>query len=369
MSSSHVTYAGLWDINGDGLPDYVQKDPAAPRLLAYFNRGDSFDPTPLALSSKSYLAKMKVETTLPPSPVATRRYELRQLDYDGDGLTDLVRRTGASAYTVHLNRGAGFADVGVVTGGDSHTDDALFAYATDGGVHRMWEIVADVLDLSGDGVDDYVRGAVTRKVPAATVPVLLSRIDNGHGGVVDVSYAPSTRAEVVTRDGLAMPQVVWLTQRVTRRVAGGLDAPTDYAYAQPRYERDLRGRFGFRGFSHVTRTGPGTTVRPVHETTFDYTLDLVGNRSEKKTTKPGPIVETITYTYSANDELLTEAGPTGTTTYTYTLNGETSSKVAPSESVTYSWHFESRLGGAISSVQGTMSFAKRFAEWLRPCCG
>jgi len=91
-------------------------------------------------------------------------------------------------------------------------------------------------------------------------------------------------------------------------------------------------------------------------TIFDYTLDLVGNRSQKKTTKPGPIVEMIDYTYNANDELLTEAGPTGTTTYTYTANGETGSKAAPSESVSYSWDNDSRLVGAVSTVQGTMSF-------------
>jgi len=220
---------------------------------------------------------------------ASRRYELRQLDYDGDGLVDLVKRTSAGSYRVYLNTVGRLLDGGVlVTGAGLHTDDALFSYAQDDGV---WRIKGDVVDVTGDGVADYVKDGVARRVPAATVPVLLSRIDNGHGAVIEVSYAPSTRAEVVQG---AMPSVVWVARRTTVKVAGTPDSVTDHAYAQPRNERDLFGRYGFRGFSHVTETGPGAGARKVVRSSYDYALDYRGLLVEQVVSDTTGLVHEVT---------------------------------------------------------------------------
>jgi RHS repeat-associated protein len=67
---------------------------------------------------------------------------------------------------------------------------------------------------------------------------------------------------------------------------------------------------------------------------ISYTYDPVGNRLMKIDNS-----DTTSYSYDANDRLLTENG----ITYTYDNNGNTLSKSGPAENVSYSYDFQNRL--------------------------
>jgi len=77
---------------------------------------------------------------------------------------------------------------------------------------------------------------------------------------------------------------------------------------------------------------------------ISYTYDPVGNRLTK--TKDGVIT---TYTYDANDRLLTENG----TTYTYDNNGNTLSKTEIAQITPYEYDYENRLTTATINGQAT----------------
>jgi len=79
-----------------------------------------------------------------------------------------------------------------------------------------------------------------------------------------------------------------------------------------------------------------------------YTYDDFGNRLTK-TDSDG----TISYTYDANDRLLSEAGPTSIATYTYDDNGNTLSKTEGVETTLYSYDFENRLVGVNTAAGAT----------------
>jgi len=81
---------------------------------------------------------------------------------------------------------------------------------------------------------------------------------------------------------------------------------------------------------------------------ISYTYDDFGNRLTK-TDASG----TISYTYDANDRMLSEAGPTSIATYTYDDNGNTLSKTEGVDTTFYSYDFENRLVGVNSAAGAT----------------
>ncbi|MFH2046859.1 MAG: RHS repeat-associated core domain-containing protein [Pseudomonadota bacterium] len=84
--------------------------------------------------------------------------------------------------------------------------------------------------------------------------------------------------------------------------------------------------------------------------TIGYTYDDFGNRLTK-TDASG----TISYTYDANDRMLSEAGPTSIATYTYDDNGNTLSKTEGLDTTLYSYDFENRLVG-VNSAAGAIAY-------------
>jgi YD repeat-containing protein len=77
--------------------------------------------------------------------------------------------------------------------------------------------------------------------------------------------------------------------------------------------------------------------------TIDYTYDAVGNRLTRNDSSEG----LTTYTYDANDRLLTEDLAGRIARYNYDANGNTLSRVASATGqVFYHWDFENRLVGA-----------------------
>jgi large repetitive protein len=75
--------------------------------------------------------------------------------------------------------------------------------------------------------------------------------------------------------------------------------------------------------------------------TTSYTYDAVSNRLTKNDSTAG----LTTYSYSANDWLLSEVNGTQTTAYTYDANGNNQTKNEAGNLTTYSWNADNRLVG------------------------
>ena len=98
-------------------------------------------------------------------------------------------------------------------------------------------------------------------------------------------------------------------------------------------------------------TGEAITDADLGDKTIIYTYDAFGNRLLKE--EDGV---TTSYTYNANDQLITETAPGTVLTYTYDANGNTIEKDDGANSVSYTYGFENRLtavnhGGGITTYQ------------------
>lgn len=143
------TYRDLVDLNGDGLPDFV--DVSGGVWSVWLNHGLGFESSPLPTF---------------PAPVGSLAFEsggsTRHMlaDFDGDGLVDLLRHvdSGASGcpagsqyrhdcLLVHANTGQGFA---------APRTFALPRWTTGISVQDDGEVIADLVDVSGDGLPDWV---------------------------------------------------------------------------------------------------------------------------------------------------------------------------------------------------------------------
>ena len=148
------------DLNGDGRPDWVNarsysKDDADPHWEVHWNTGDGFDPEPTHFRAHS--------------DFVTRSSESRTVygvyDMNGDGLRDFVaadrgsidaRTVWRSEYwNVYFNTGTGFLPEPhawrVEKNGNRLPN--FVSTANDGGR----SVVADLIDLTGDGRPDLIR--------------------------------------------------------------------------------------------------------------------------------------------------------------------------------------------------------------------
>jgi YD repeat-containing protein len=179
---------------------------------------------------------------------------IRAMDVNGDGKQDIVigPDAGGSWYVLR-STGSGFIDEGAWISG---------AYGGwDGAGSRIRPMDAD-----GDGLPDIVIGpdaggswyVLKSKGP---MPDLLKTISNGLGGTTTISYLPST-----SYTNTLLPFPVQTVSSVTTNDGNGVQATTTYDYEGGYFhigERD------FRGFNHVTVTGPAVTAgQLVTETWF-----------------------------------------------------------------------------------------------------
>ncbi|MGA7731158.1 MAG: DUF6531 domain-containing protein [Chloroflexia bacterium] len=90
---------------------------------------------------------------------------------------------------------------------------------------------------------------------------------------------------------------------------------------------------------------------PAQVLTSDFTYDAVGNRlsmrtniSDRPNTPPLPAPVTTLYSYDNANQMLTA----GATQYTYDLNGNRTSMLSPTRAINYAYDFENRLKGAVT---------------------
>jgi RHS repeat-associated protein len=95
---------------------------------------------------------------------------------------------------------------------------------------------------------------------------------------------------------------------------------------------------------------------------IDYTYDPVGNRLTRDDSAEG----VTSYTYDANDQLLTEELLGELARYTYDNNGNTLSRVSPTDRVFYEWDVENRLIAADTDGDGVNDVTNEYdADGIR----
>ncbi len=216
-------------------------------------------------------------------------------DFNGDGLTDLFYYGGQTAGVGSANwwyafsRGTSFAAPVEHANLNSFTlqwvildwdadgdDDVLAGYGTSGewrllrstglgfgawtsvGITLPSSAATVITDINGDGLHDFAYAQSNtwryRVHPGAT-PDLLTRVTDGYGNTIDVTYGPLTAAGVHTKTTNAtFPEQEWQgsTAVVTEhRVSDGIGGTYSVDHTYEGARRHIQGR-GFEGFYRHT---------------------------------------------------------------------------------------------------------------------
>ncbi len=293
------TYGDFFDVNGDGLPDFV------------------------------YI----------PWPNESQGY--------GWGISPSYHN-GSDEWQVVLNRGggklenlqlspwqsnAGPARVGTVIAPRVWSGFRESIRRRDSGTSPQWTTV-DVFDWNGDGILDLVDTRQTpwkitlngqsEGSPPEIGPGLLVRAHNGARGTTDVRYTPSTQFEHLDEltGAPALPLVLWVTTGIRRTdglctptvtgdalfdrllngcIASGNELVETIEYAGGRFDASAR---EFRGFRMVmVESGDGN----VTDTTFDQADFTRGKMSAREVyagpSLPGNLVQQETYVWKTQQSL------------------------------------------------------------------
>ena len=269
----------LMDVNGDGLADWVSEGETEGYLNVSINTGNGFAepqrwavPKPYSRSpsvSPLYASANNGQTYNPQADAGAR-----VIDYNGDGLQDLLLMGGAphptfplSTLAVLLSTGAGFKPVSlspsIPVGKDVNLPgNSPFSF-------RGWTM-SQALDANGDGLDDfiqvvngtfhvYLRNTCTAgAAPTCEKGDLLTGVTDTFGAHESFDYRPVSDGSVYTPGtGCTYPQTcatrgVWV---VFHHQISAPDTPTRrslrYDYQDGR--SDLTGR-GWLGFGRRTET-------------------------------------------------------------------------------------------------------------------
>jgi RHS repeat-associated protein len=249
----------LADMTGDGLSDIVYVASGRIEYWPYYGRG-------------KWGARVRMRNA-PVLPPRFRRERLYLTDLDGDGLTDLLY-IDANRILLWLNRsGSGWSDryeIPFVPPASSNT--------------------IELCDFLGTGTRGVLWSAADRRggatgyrfldIGAAGKPYLLSHIDNGLGGLTEITYATSSalraadaRAGSPWHSYLPFPVQVVTQVRFVDRLTGRATT-TRTRYRQGVYDGIER---EFHGFARVEVESEGDPYTPssVQVSTFDVG-DLTG---------------------------------------------------------------------------------------------
>lgn len=200
-------------------------------------------------------------------PVLPRNYNDERLfliDVDGDGCSDVVYAAGDRTL-IWLNQSGG---------------NFFGPFEIPVTLGRPGEVLLPA-DMLGDGMTGFVwstprngaedSGLLTFRFDAAGKPYLLTRIQNGMGGVTDIAYASTARGtseDYPQLEHVQMPFAVQVVARIAERdLISGSEAITELSYRGGVYDGRER---EFRGFSAVETLRPGDESMPMLRTVFSY---------------------------------------------------------------------------------------------------
>ncbi len=290
--TSQVFWSGVqssWiymtDLNGDGLPDRVMlprnagtgnpvAEAARTNFVVEFNNGSGFEAGIWPNVDPQYSAAQLNYANVQKYPW------VGLLDLNGDGLPDRVMPKQADStkttWLLYRNTGTGFETTPVeITGIDvpNASNENWFGLQGTGNAttpHVQGHTITSLQDMNGDGLPDRVMADYNSTLFPASLatncfwvqtnsgpfPDLLSAASNGIGGVLTVSYKPSTAWDnrenpTDPNSGKLLPFPNQTVASVTENDGVNPNRTTTYTYAGGFYDGS---RHEFAGFAKVTET-------------------------------------------------------------------------------------------------------------------
>jgi RHS repeat-associated protein len=316
----------------------------------------------------------RVATVLPLGQRSTTEYDaagnvVRTVDFNGDAITfdyDARNRLLAKhypdgtsvqfTYTATGQRET-YTDVRGVTHWVYDERDRLLSRTDPDGT-----TISYTYDLAGN------RTSVT--TPAGTTTYTFDALNRiATAGQASYSYdAAGNVTQIYFSNGTFERRTYDSLNRLVFLDNGGADGLSSYTYTLgPTGRRESvtesNGRHVDYSYDALDRLTREAITDPVlGDRTIDYTYDAVGNRLSRDDSAEG----VTSYTYDANDRLLTETLQGAMTTYTYDANGNTLSKTSAADRVFYTWDFENRLVAADTNGDGVNDVTNRYdADGIR----
>lgn len=285
LNTSSDTYVGLYDINGDGLPDRVMRRQNSPytNFLVQYNNGAGFE---LKESWNSVNTQGSTSSSWgSPTAADNDGYTFATLaDINGDGLLDRILRANdgtTNRFRVQINTGSGFIASLVDWSNLDNLGQASVGWYSPQGTRKGVTTSTDLMDMNGDGLVDRVTRSASSpydkfwvQLNKGPAPDLLVETRNGIGGSTKISYKSSAQYNNRDKDFASDPWAenaksllgfnVWTVSSLTVSNGMGDFYTTSYDYRGGFYDTEDR---EFRGFNRVIETDPqGTrTVTYFHQ--------------------------------------------------------------------------------------------------------
>lgn len=242
----------LFDLNGDGLPDRVAAKSDG-KIHVQYNNGAGFEPADTQTwqtTTGAYLWTLSVNENNDPYGNLEAAYASRGMfDVNGDGLPDRIQAVNSpKRYLCEINTGSGFgpsiAMAPIWNGPAGNYQDKWMGV---GGTS------VSIIDMNGDGLNDRVlmRDSIDARsfivqTNSGPVPDLLSTIENGRGGRIEVTYRPSTVYDNRDNDGRSMlPHPILTVAQVVVRDGLGGSSTNSYFYKGGLFDAPEREFSGF----------------------------------------------------------------------------------------------------------------------------
>ena len=247
----------LSDMTGDGMPDIVRV--RSGQVEYWVNLGHGRFGERVVMAGSPRLAG-----------IHRAPEQIRLIDVDGDGCSDLVR-ISATGIDLYVNR-------------SGHSFAPQQSYPT---IPTPLAGTIRTVDLDGRAARGLLynsrragqTGYVYVNWDQATPPYLLQRVDNGVGLVSEIDYMPLVQMAQMDRDegrlwNTYMPFALWVVN-ATRETdtANGRTAETRYRYHDGHFDPLFR---RFQGFRHVDRREIGDESRADVLTKFTFLMNQAG---------------------------------------------------------------------------------------------
>jgi RHS repeat-associated protein len=324
------------DLNGDGLPDLVWVDPAAPdRMWTSMNSGQGF----VEFNSVSLPAGVEI------AGAGAKDGGVRVVDFNQDGRQDLLLVGYTSSMPVLLSGGDGTSFTVHHTGVSNSGPSSPFV------THTL------VADMNADGLPDIVKlqfQGLVGFIRQGKAPLMVTSVTEGTGRKALFSYEvaldrpTSAQPFYVSSPNLTcnedkkrlecLKRGRWLTKSLT---IGGADIPfpTTQTFSYEGGVSDKNGR-GFLGFTKREIHGPGSRHTVI---TYEPTERLfAGARYVYPRALLPKTVQTDVDTWQGN---ASHHYTTETNTYAASFRGDGTYAVAPSRTERSSYHCASYFGG------------------------
>ncbi len=204
-----VQTQGLLDMNGDGLPDFVQTSGYSTEMVVYLNTGSGFE---MSYRSWAYPTNYIASTQMTYLNVSAGGRTLAGIgDLNGDGLVDLYQSVSGAGLSVNYGTGNGFSS----TAGfwELPAGPAVWgSFYTDGSA-----TLVNMVDMDGDGLPDYYVTTPGTMYSSGVNAVylnqsrslgLLVQVSSATGPTSSVSYGKLTDPLIYTADSGANAAVV-----------------------------------------------------------------------------------------------------------------------------------------------------------------